>query len=674
MTVVVLRLTGLRGDGADGAVRALLADHGAYPDLSRLLVVDDTVALTGHSGVYERLLTSRRLDHLLCVAVGPRADHSRELRFPGNIGGGQGSVVLWVGDPNGVDWQLTGSTIAMGHSGNSASGLHHLVELLSVEEIFDRVCEVSARVPGGVASPGLRLAGADDETASFAAALIMAIRRATEPGLSQVAADSRPFTGMPGARPGTAGLAADGELTRCHENVNDSVLIASDAVRQLAGIAGLLGAGQPNIPADITDVGTTLIAFRDRVARLLRDAHAPGGLSEKQRGQVRAAGVRLPDRPSPAAGGTQGNGTSQTAEINSGRSLLVNRAIAEAVHDGETLPRVSRRLSLTASAMDHGGSASYLPQVDHACPRDLADRLTGPPPPPRPWRWWPPAALAVGAVLGVAAAHWSVGAGVAAAVGGLVIFAGIVAGAWRARISAWRGQLALDEAVGAADALAALVTKVAAQEWSGGAMTASEITLARIALDGVSEQLTEHADAAGDPGGGARAARLSESLLPKLHDLALAVLAADSVTASASGREAFEKAKAKTAELLAGWAQYARDHGALARPPFATSTAYDIPYADTGEVSEITEAIRHDPRTKMWQLCTAADLSALDAASLPQVVAFAPRLTREPLAEVVPPETIWTSSGAHAGLLRLVPLRPGIASPSWRAEPSDRPL
>jgi hypothetical protein len=163
--------------------------------------------------------------------------------------------------------------------------------------------------------------------------------------------------------------------------------------------------------------------------------------------------------------------------------------------------------------------------------------------------------------------------------------------------------------------------------------------------------------------------------MPTLRDLVLTVLTSRSITASASGRDAVEQARGKTAELVNSWTQYARDEGALARPSFATSTANDIAYAEAGEISEISEAIQHDPRGVMWQLCTAADLGSLDPAGAPQVVAFAPRLTKQPLADVLPPETVWTSSGAQAGLLRLVPLRSGLASPSWGAEQRvDPPL
>jgi hypothetical protein len=662
MTVEILRLSGLRGSEAGQAAGTLLADR-AHRDLSRLLVVDDTAALIDHSAVYERLLTSRRLDHLLCVAVGPRAANSRELRFPGNIGGAQESAVLWVSDPLGIDWRLAASAIAMGRGRNSANGLHHLIELLSVDEVFDRMCEIARQVPGGVASPGLRLAGADDEAASFAAALATAIRRLTGPGSGPAPVDHEPFPLLQDARGSTASLAEDGELSRYRENVIASAASASDALMQLAGIGGLAGLSQPGVQAHVAETGSALGAFRDRVARLLREAHAPGGLTEKQRGQLKAAGVRLPDPlPTAADGEAAGTGPRQSA---------VYRAIAEAVRDGDTLPRATRRLNVTASALDHSGSASYLQRVDQVCPPDLLRRLAQPPSPPRPWRWWLPAAGVLAAALGALAAGWNTVAGVAVGVLVLVTAAAVAAWRWRERVSAWQRELALDKAVDSADGLAGLVTTVAAREWSGGHGTLDEISRARIALDAVTKQLTEQAGLAGGPASGARAsqaARLSESLMPGLRDLVLAVLAAGAGAASAGGQAAFEQARVRTAELVADWTEHARKHGALAPPPFATFTASDAPYADEGEIAQITGAVQHDPREVMWQLCTAADLSALDIAGAPLVVAFAPRLTRPSLASVLPPDTVWTSSGAHAGLLRLVPLRAGVASPSWATD------
>jgi hypothetical protein len=253
----------------------------------------------------------------------------------------------------------------------------------------------------------------------------------------------------------------------------------------------------------------------------------------------------------------------------------------------------------------------------------------------------------------------------------LAVAVAAIAARWRAQVAAWRAELGLDDAVSAADALASLVATVAAKEWSGNHETLDEVTRARIALDGVTKGLTE---LPGGPGSGpqaARATRLGESLVPGLRDLVLTVLAgATTAAASSGGQTAFEQAKARTAELVEDWTEHARKHGPLAPPPFASFTASNVPYADEAEIAQVTDAVQHDPREVMWQLCTPADLSALDASGTPLVVTFAPRLTRPPLADVLPPDTVWTSSGAHAGLLRLVPLRGGIASPSWTsAEP-----
>ena len=50
MTVEILRLTGLRGDGrGQCGPRICWPTITAHPDLSKLLVIDDTVALVSHS-------------------------------------------------------------------------------------------------------------------------------------------------------------------------------------------------------------------------------------------------------------------------------------------------------------------------------------------------------------------------------------------------------------------------------------------------------------------------------------------------------------------------------------------------------------------------------------------------------------------------------------------------
>ena len=555
MTVKVLRLSGLLSGDAYQAADALLADRSA-PDLTRLLVVDDTATLVNRSAVYERLLTSRRMDHLLCVAVGPRPEGSREFRYPGSISGGQGGMMLWVSNPHGIDWRPTSSAIAVGHSGSSASGLDHLIELLVVDEVFDRVCKMSSDIPGGAASPGIRLARMDDEATNFSAALVMAIRRLTGAGSGLAPTDNEPFTVPWATRTATPSLVEDGELARYRENVMVAAATTSETLTRLSGVGGLFGTGQSNVRDRVIELGSALGAFRNRVARLLQNAHAPNGLTERQRDQLTRAGVRLAGPPATVLGEIDAR-DNEAVTTASGRSAIF-RAIAEAVRAGDPLPLVVRRLKLTASALDHAGSASYLPEVDQACPPTLISRLAKPPSAPRPWRWWLPTAGALAAGLGWLAADSNLAVGSSVAVGvvmgvlALALLGTAVAGLWRGRIRAWRRRLALDEAVRSADALANLVTTVAAKEWSGGNVTLDEITLARIALDGVISHLAEHA-AVGDAQGvrAPRAARFSESLLPSLQDLVVVVVAAGYDAASADGRSAFEQARARTAELVA---------------------------------------------------------------------------------------------------------------------------
>lgn len=472
---------------------------------------------------------------------------------------------------------------------------------------------------------------------------------------------------MPGGWPTSSRLSQE------HEDVITASASASSALTLLAGIGGLVGLDPPDVNEHLIEVGTALGTLRDQVTRLLQVGHAPGGLTDKQRAELTAAGVRLPQPPPTAAGGGPGDAVSGAGHgaggSDSARST-VYEAIAGAIRGGDTLRQVTKRLNQTASALEQGGSASYLPEVARACPPALVNRLTGPPSPPQPRPQWLLAAGALAVVLGALAGLLSVAAGMIVGVLALAVGVAAVTWSWRAQIGEYRRRLALDDAVRSAEALVGLVAAVAAREWSGN-VTLDEVSRARIALGGMISKLTEYAGDTNDPGSGAqtsRAERLSEGFAPGLRDLVLAVLAAVSDTASVIGQAEFEQARAKTAELITIWTGHARQYGVLAPPPFATYTAQDVPYAHEGEVADIVGAVQHDPRDVMWQLCTPADLSALDVGGAPQAVMFAPRLTKPPLVGVLPQETVWTSSGAVAGLIRLVPLRAGIASASWTTD------
>jgi hypothetical protein len=614
MTVEVLRLAGLDVAAAAAAAAGLLWDMEQHPNLSRTLVIDDTAALVDHTGVYQRLLTSARLKHLLCVALGPLEPpgpdgRNPRIRIPANISSRLGSAVLWVSNPRGIDWELSASAIADGHAGSPVSGLDHLVKALSVDEVFDQVLVklVSGGVRNGVASPGLWLAGADDEAASFAAALALAIDRLTGPGSGLAAGAEKPFAELIPGSFGTVGLAEGGELAAYRDRIVGAVASTAGALAKPRG--GLLRRGGPDVGDRLNAICRDLRAFRDRVAQLFTEAESGSDLSEGQRRQVTAAGIMLPDPPvlvDPQPGRQDAN-----------RSAVPRLAV-EALRSGDTAPQVTKRLNLTGQQLIHKGSASYLPEVTKTCPVDLIDQ----PGPREPW---------------------------------------------------------LQDAARAADGLAALVVTVARKEWSGGAAVADEITRIRIALDGIAATLVAQAsqDVPVNAGGvrGSRLARLSDSLLPILCDLVGAALATEAATPSAGGQEAYERAQARTGDLLTEWRRHADQNGPTAPPPFVRSVVPDHAYADDN-MTAIREALLHDPHAQMWQLCGPDDLSALNVRGSLQVVAFAPRMAKEALGVPPPPETTWIRSG-YAGLIRLVPLRDGAVQVEWTdrdgsAHPDDR--
>jgi hypothetical protein len=621
MTAEILRLSGLDDGKATQAAEDLLADRGKHPFLRRTLVIDDSAALFRHSGIYELLLTSKRMDHLLCIALGPRdpqsaAGREPRLRIPPNISSQQGSAVLWVADPLGIDVSLS-ATLADGHPDTPLTGLEYLLQVLSVDEVFDKVrSALATRVRSGVASPGLHLAGAEDEILSFRMALTQAIRRITGAGVGLAAGAEDPYPVLlpDGAQRVT--LAEDGELAQYRNRIADS---AASAAGKRKG--HLLRRDRSDPRDDAIALGQDLRAFRDRVVQLLAAGQSTGELTEAQRGEIAQAGVVLP-APPPVVG--------------PGEQPLVARTVDAAVRSGDTLPRVIRRLTYTAKLLKHEGSASYRPRVEQVCSQALLNRLTGPPPRPQ----------------------------------------------GKADAEGWLHGLGLSEAGPAAAQLAALVAEVAHKEWAGGPTSADEITRFRIVLEGITKRLTEHAADAGQLSvAGAQAARisrLSESLVPILLDLVERVFAVEAAAPSPGGQQAYDRAYAKTGEMLAEWLSHVSSKGHMFRPPFATSVVRDSVYADD-EIVSIREALRYDPRQVMWQLCGPADLGALSVKEPLNVVAFAPQQTKEALRELVPKDTTWTGFGSQAGLLRLVPLRSSAVWAEWadgdaeRGRPGDTP-
>jgi len=616
MTVEILRLCGREIPEAEQAANELLDLRTGPRDLRRLLVLDDTVLLAEHAPLYRRLDTARRVEEMLCVAVGPLGGNGRMLHLPGNLGGTQGSPVLWVGDPIGIHWRVAVAAIAIGHPSGRATGLDHLVELLSVEDMFRRVHRiVSEKVPGRVASPGLRLTGQEDEAATFAAALAAAVHALCRPGSG---ADGPYREMLPSEADGTA-LAEDGALAR----YRDEVVSASEAIANQHGLGARLRRGNTAFQPTVIEAGAALTDLRDLVIGLFRNASTVGELTENQRRLILDAGIRFAPRPQRLSR------RSPVAAI--GEQPLVYQSVVKAIQGGDTLPLVVRRLTLTERELKRRGSASYLNEVDERCPPPLLERLASPPERlPR-----------------------------------------------RASAAEVRHELGIDDAARAAVGLAKLVLAVAVREWSSVANSRREVSRMRVAVDGVREALNAYAaeaDHSGSAARGARLTRLSANLAPTLRDLVFRVLATEAEQPSAGGPEAFGAARERTTSLLAEWVRQVRDKGVTSRPSFATSGAQEVAlYASEETVAEIRAAMLTSPSQEMWQLCAPDDLGMLNVSKVPETVRFASRLSQDALSGTLHgDQPVWTSSGSHAGLLRFVSLRSSAVSSSWH-EPSSGP-
>jgi hypothetical protein len=91
----------------------------------------------------------------------------------------------------------------------------------------------------------------------------------------------------------------------------------------------------------------------------------------------------------------------------------------------------------------------------------------------------------------------------------------------------------------------------------------------------------------------------------------------------------------------------------------------EVPFTVEDDLARVREALSYPAAAEMWQLCGPEDLGVLDVSVPPLTVRFAPRLLGAALAGLLPEQPVWTSSGSFAGLLRLVPLRPGVVISSW---------
>ncbi|GAA3231062.1 hypothetical protein [Actinocorallia longicatena] len=697
--VVQLQLRGIGPAEALERAGALLANS-EEPDLTRLLILDEARSLHAHQEAYEELLRSRFTDAIVSVAVG-HGDGTK-LELPGSLA--QGAGVLWVLNPGGVNWRLAAGAPATRRDSREDrdTGLVRLVEVLTIPEVFDQAHRLLERIPGGVANPGHRLAGAGGGPSEFQLGLLAAIEQTLERrpgpapafgGFGRGSGASRPVEFQPGP------------FTRRVNGCAEALAGAGELAETLPEPSALLGSPSP-VRELVVEAGEYLLNVREDLRILLDEAHSTSGLTAAQYETLTRAGIVPLD--------------AEDFDATRTRTAL-DGYLREALDRETPLPKLSERLSGLADELVPRGSRAHTAALDEACPDSLLERLRSPEPFPGPEPWLPGVGLVAGALAGLTPfgpvsgavmgvlwtllvaltvvrgpgggrAHLGLGLNAAAAVGGGVAAGVLVTGtspalwplalvgalavaitgtllSWRSRATHWAAEAGLAEAGRSLEELLSVLGR-ADREWAQATArlnTSDAVVRLRVALDRAAQELEARGadlrrELSGPP-------NPDPALRRQLGDLVLAVLEPRlRELSSGSPGEHGDAAARATEDLLRLWDDHVSEHGPIEPPPFAVDREPSV--AANPHTEDLLRAAAQNPHDVMWQLCSADDLALLDPGhgQVP-VVRFAPRSGLAAAAEGrSAAEMVWISSAQHAGVLRLVPIRPGMTSTSWTDE------
>ena len=695
-----------RAEEALQEVARLLSDY-SNPDLRLLLVLDTPQTLTKHALVYEELWRSRRVEKLLSIAVGPLI-LPEGLQIPGSIGPDGDSGVIWVGDLDGVNWGLTAPAIAVTHTDEkSEAGLDKLLNILSMPEVFRTSLALIADIPERVASPGLNIF----EVTASQSMFLIALNRCIKKTLDLVTPDLRAGIATIADKAWAvdkirSAVIPTGRLAVARDRCLTQAKALTDTVDSLSTSAALYGVGK--LGAKVHDLavsaGTELNSYRSDAQTLVATRAA------ERADRLYDWGVR------PMAGSDSTHDD-------------IAAAIESSVQAGEPLAVVSLRLRDYERKMRAQGDLSYSEQIEHVSPHALAQRFTEPEPTagPEPWLVAVAATAVAVASLGrslgivgglVVALTWMgllgltivrapggrladhrgslIADGIAAVFGlaggivlarilnppllvgviGFVIGLGAVIVAatfsWRVRTRRWRDTLQAEDIGKAAAALTSIVIAASNREWSASESRQDTMITAKAAVDGATSGLQAYQqkldqDLPPDPIMHSSRPEFDAYVCGALNRLVSNALR-PILRASKPGtpREHEEWARKRVGELLAEWEEHVYNYGPLDLPEFAKGQGAQASALSDNDIAIITTIITDDPRDTMWQLCRSAEIRLLDT-GIPKVpcVRFAPETVHESSSGVFSVETIWISSTKHAGMLRLVPVRPGLASRTW---------
>lgn len=716
--VVSVDLRGLSIAEASTRARAVLDDPQS-PDLTRMLVVDATGELLQHEQAYQILLASRRTDSLLCVAIGP-LDRAGRTPIPASIGAGQGSCLLWAGDPVGIDWRL-GATAARAHVATCPdAGIAELIDVLRTPEIHSRVLALAAAIPGGVASPGFRVTGsADDRTVVLAALTDAAHRVAGDEATGvDVSEDEATLLRLISRGDGrsTGILVPGGRLDQQHRRAADAVEDAIASVQELSGpLVAFRGAARAAATSD------AVAAAGSELARLRAVADRVCG-TWPQPGQVTPVAAEL-DLRVPHCDPLPGHARSRAV------AALVERHLAQA----HPLSVVEQHLQELQRRLAPDGPHRHRRKLLACAPPTLSEALTAQFPDPQPWL---PVAMSVPTLMGGTGGRSSViptigvlvlcmvllvlayvpavragrrraaghllrvlptllaagagtalglflspdvpGLGIATPLIGAVAAVAVATISWRLRVARWGVVQLLQEARGAVEGIRQVITEMAL-DWSSAGERAN---LADALLRGRSQVCGVHTALAAVPVHPRPPAGTVRTGAWEYWGLVVGKGMADLVTeALRPGWDALEMltpnqheqtARRRCSEMLQAWQKHLNG-GAPRRPPHVEPTAVTVP--DRGQpraevahslVDYLADVIAEPIDGPMWQLVAPSDLPLLElSAARVTGVRFAPVALRDVAGPCLPPDVTWTATTLRAGTLRLVPVRPETVAPQW---------
>ncbi|WP_439656030.1 hypothetical protein ACSHWB_26745 [Lentzea sp. HUAS TT2] len=319
-----------------------------------VVVLDHATSLVEHSETYLSLLGGNMVTAVVCIAIGESGtDNPLDgvvLAVPPAL---RHATVLWVGDPEGVDWAPESAPPRPAEQ--QGEGLDGLIAALQVPALFDQVVAAAEELPGVAANPGFRMVSSATNAVELAEARAAAVR-------SLCTMEHLPSHDLGGAiRQAAVVQGRDGAVL-----TGPVAAARTEALRRLGHVAGLarvlrtpkalFGSSRPTerLGTQVVWAGQAVENYRLAVAELLRrvDGHVQAGRPSIE--DVVELGVQHPRE-------------ADRGEI----SEDLRQAVDARLHDQVPLPVLAHELRLVAANSGPQGCTTDLDEVAARGPLEL---------------------------------------------------------------------------------------------------------------------------------------------------------------------------------------------------------------------------------------------------------------------------------------------------------------